>query len=112
MTILINLDNRLMAESIYQFLMGHGHDAVMVNEAFPASGVSPDVLLVDITMLTYDTLARCPQAKAFLVDDRPVQPWKLYAALLSYRRHGILPPHAGLQQVRIKHGSVGALDTQ
>ena len=106
MNILIHLDNQLISDAIYQLLMRSGYDDVVVSGRSPANGFTPHVLLVDITTLTHDLLARYPQATAFLIDDAGTEPEKLCAALLSYRMHGAFSPHAGLQQVWIDNGSV------
>ncbi len=82
---------------------------MVVSGRSPTNGFTLHVLLVDITTLTQDLLARYPQAKAFLIDDAGIGPEGLCATLLSYTMHGVLPPHAGLQQVWIDNGSVKAL---
>lgn len=109
MTILIDLDNQVMAGAICQLLTANGHDDVVVSGKSPTDGISPRVLLVDISTLTYDLLARYPQARAFLIDEAAIEPEKLCAALLLYTIHGVLSLHAGLQQVWIDNGSVKAL---
>ena len=109
MNIMIYLDSQLRSEAIYRLLTRSRCDRLVVSGRSHADGFTPDVLLVDITMLTHDLLARYPQAKAFLIDDAGIQPERLCAALLSYTMHGILTLHAGLQQVWIENGSVKAL---
>lgn len=109
MNIMIHLDNHLVSETIYQLLIMNGYDDVVVGGGSPTNGFTPHVLLVDIATLTHDLLARYPQTKALLIDDPGIEPRRLCATLLSYRMHGILPPHAGLQQVWIDNGSVKAL---
>jgi len=109
MNIMIHLDSQPISEAIYRLLMRSGCDDVVVSGRFPANGFTPQVLLVDITTLTHDLLARYPQTKALLIDDPGIEPGRLCATLLFYRMHGILPPHAGLQQVWIDNGSVKAL---
>ena len=109
MTILIDLGSQLMSEAIYQLLVTNGYDDVVVGGGSPNNGFTPDVLLVDVAMLTHDLLAQYPQAKALLIDDAGIEPEKLCATLLSYRMHGTFSPDAGLQQVWIDKGSVKAL---
>ena len=107
MTILIDLDNQHIAEAIRQLLVANGRDAVVAGEASSGS-VIPDVLLVDITTLRYDLLARYPRARAFLIEDAGIGPQRLCRVLLSYGTRGVLPPHPGLRRVRINHGAVKA----
>ena len=109
MGIMIHLDNHLISETIYQALITNAYDDVVVDGRYPTGGFTPDVLLVDITTLTHDLLAQYPQARAFLIDNAGIEPEGLCAALLSYTMHGVLTPHAGLQQVWIDNGSVKAL---
>ena len=109
MHIMIHLDNHLISETIYQLLITNGYDDVVVSGRSSTNGFTPHVLLVDIATLTHDLLVQYPQAKAFLIDDADMEPEKLCATLLSYTMHGVLTPHAGLQQVWIDNGSVKAL---
>ena len=108
MNIMIHLDSHPTSEAIYQLLIMNGYDDVVVGGGSPTNGFTPHVLLVDITTLTHDLLARYPQATAFLIDDAGIEPEGLCATLLSYTMHGVLSPHAGLQQVWMDNGSVKA----
>jgi DNA-binding NarL/FixJ family response regulator len=82
-----------MAEAIYQLLVKNGYDHVVTNES--SNGFIPHVLLVDITTLKHDLLARHPEAKVLLIDTG-TEPEQLCATLLSYRVHGVLSPHTEL----------------
>ena len=89
----IHFGNRLMAEAIYQLLVENGYDHVVTGEG--SNGFTPHVLLVDITTLKRDLLARYPEAKVLLMDTG-MKPDKLCATLISYRIHGVLSPHTEL----------------
>jgi DNA-binding NarL/FixJ family response regulator len=91
MNIGIHLSNHLMAEAIYQLLVKNGYDHVATSERSPSNGLTPDVLLVDITSLRQDLFAQYPDAKVLLMDTG-IEPEKLCSTLLSYRIHGILSP--------------------
>jgi DNA-binding NarL/FixJ family response regulator len=93
MNIGIHFGNHLMAEAIYQLLVKNGYDHVVTNES--SNGFIPHVLLVDITTLKHDLLARHPEAKVLLMDTG-TEPEQLCAGLLSYRIHGVLSPHTEL----------------
>ncbi len=95
MNILIDLGNCLMSEALYQFLASSGYDKVVVSARPFKRRFIPDVLLVDITALRRDLLARYPETKILLVDSG-LGPEKLRATLRSYRIHGILSPNADL----------------
>ena len=88
----IHLSNHLMAEALYQLLVKHGYDHVVTSGQAPSNGLTPDVLLVDITTLSHGLLAQYPEAKILLIDTG-IEQDKLCATLLSYRIHGILSPH-------------------
>jgi len=95
MNIGIHLSNHLMAEAIYQLLVKNGYDHVATSERSPSNGLTPDVLLVDITSLRQDLFAQYPDAKVLLIDTG-MEPDKLCATLLSYRIHGVLSPDTEL----------------
>ena len=111
MNIMISLNSDLDSEVVYQFLTMNGYNDVVVCGRSSAGGFAPQVLLVDITTLTYDFLAQYPQAKAFLIDDIGTEAEKLCATLGSCKTGGILPSHAGLRQVWIDNGSVTSSTT-
>ncbi len=92
--IVIHLSNQLIAEALYQLLVTNRYDNVAVDGRCPAS-VTPDVLLVDIRMLTHNLLARYPTAKVLLMD-MALEPERLCITLLSYRIHGVLSSPAEL----------------
>ena len=96
--IAIHLSNQLIAEAIYQLLVTNGYDNVVVDGRCPAN-VAPDVLLVDISTLTHDLLARYPTAKVLLMD-MALEPDRLCVTLLSYRIHGVLSSYAQLRQFK------------
>ena len=87
----IHLSNHLMAEALYQLLVKYGYDHVVTIERSPTNGLTPDVLLVDITTLSHGLLTQYPEAKVLLIDTG-IEQDKLCATLLSYRIHGILSP--------------------
>ncbi len=91
MTVFVDLGNRLLVEALSQLLMRVGYDHVVINGQAPASGFSPDVLLVDGTALTPELLARYPEAKVLLIDTG-LEPENLRTMLLSHRIHGVLSP--------------------
>jgi DNA-binding NarL/FixJ family response regulator len=93
MNIGIHLSNHLMAEAVYQLLVKHGYDHVVVSGESSTNGFTPHVLLVDIIALKHDLLARHPEAKVLLMDTGTA-PEQLCATLLSHRIHGILSPLA------------------
>jgi LuxR family transcriptional regulator, positive regulator of biofilm formation len=95
MNIGIHFSNHLMAEAIHQLLVKNGYDHVVTSGRSPANGFTPHVLLVDITTLTHDLLARYPEAKVLLMDTG-TEPEQLWVGLLSYRIHGVLSPHTEL----------------
>jgi DNA-binding NarL/FixJ family response regulator len=94
--IVIHLSNQLIAEAVYQLLVTNGYDNVVVDGRCPAN-VAPGVLLVDISTLTHDLLARYPTAKVLLMD-MALEPARLCVTLLSYRIHGVLSCYAQLRQ--------------
>ncbi len=98
MQIAIHLSNQLIVEAIYQLLVTNGYDNVVVDGRCPAN-VAPDVLLVDISTLTHDLLARYPTAKVLLMD-MALEPDRLCVTLLSYRIHGVLSSYAQLRQFK------------
>ena len=103
--VLIHIDSRSAAESIHQSLTASGHDAVVVSRESLIDWFTPDVLLVDIAMLTHDLLVRYSQAQAFLVDTcREAE--ELCGAFIWYATQSVLLPHAGLREVWIENGSV------
>ncbi len=63
MNIAIHLSNQLLSEAIYQLLVTHGYDAVVMGGSSPTNGFTPHVLLVDSTTLKHDLLARYPRSK-------------------------------------------------
>ena len=95
MNIGIHFGNHLMAEAIYELLVKDGYDAVATSGKPATNGFTPDILLVDTTTLKHDLLAQYPDAKVLLIDTG-IEDEKLIAALLSYRIHGVLSPHAEL----------------
>ncbi len=99
MRIAVHLSNRLIAEALYELLITNGYDDVVVSGKSPATGSAPDVLVVDSTTLTRETLAQYPEAKVLLMDTG-METEKLYAMLLSYRIHGILSPHTELHVLK------------
>jgi hypothetical protein len=107
--IMIHLESDLISKAIHQLFITNAYDDVVVDGRSPANGFTPEVLLVDISTVTRDLLARDPRAKALLIDDAGREPEQLCAALLSYRMTGAIPPHAGLHQVWIENGSVKAV---
>ena len=109
MTVLIHLDNPLFAEAIRQLLITNRHHAIVVGEGPSSSYVTPDVLLVDITNLSVDVLARYAPVKGFLIDDACIEPQRVFRALRTCRAQGVPFPRAGLHQVWIERGSVKAL---
>ena len=82
-----------MSEAVYQLLVKNGYDHVVTSAT--TNGVTPDVLLVDITTLTQDLLAQYPEAKVLLIDTG-IESDTLCTTLLSYRIHGILSPDTEL----------------
>jgi two-component system nitrate/nitrite response regulator NarL len=96
------------------------YDDVVVSGKPPANVFATHLLLVDATTLRQDLLAQYPGAKVMLIDTG-IETEKLRAALLSYRMHGVLSSHAGLNllkkaptamtkgQIWIDNGSVKAL---
>lgn len=96
MHIVIRLSTQLIAEAIYQLLVTNGYDNVVVDGRCPAN-VTSGVLLVDISTLTHDLLARYPTAKVLLMD-MALEPERLCVTLLSYRIHGVLSYYAQLRQ--------------
>ena len=78
----IHFGNHLMAEAIYQLLVKNGYDHVVTSES--SNGFTPHVLLVDITTLKHDLLARYHEAKVLLIDTG-MEADKLCATLLSSR---------------------------
>ena len=95
MNIFVDLGNRMIAEAVSQLLLKIGYANVVTSGKPPTNGFIPDVLLVDITTLRHDLLARYPQAKVLLMDTG-IEKEKLYATFLSYAIHGILSPHTEL----------------
>jgi DNA-binding NarL/FixJ family response regulator len=95
MHIAIQVSNQVMAEAIYQLLVGNGYDHVVTGGRPPTNGFTPHVLLVDITTLRHDLLAQYQNAKVLLIDTG-IEEEKLVAALLFYRIHGVLSPHTEL----------------
>ena len=96
--IAIHLSNQLIVEAIYHLLVTNGYGNVVVDERYPAN-VAPDVLLVDISTLTHDLLARYPTAKVLLMD-MALEPERLCITLLSYRIHGVLSRHTELSLLK------------
>ena len=96
MTILIHLGNQLMANALYQLLVTHGQDDVMITGTSHTHGSTPDVLLVDKATLSHELLATYPDTKVLLMDTG-IEPEKLPATLLTYRIHGVLSPHTEIQ---------------
>ncbi len=99
MRIAVHLGNRLLAEALYELLVANGYGDVVVSGTSPANGSTPDVLVVDSTTLSRETLTRYPEAKVLLMDTG-METEKLYATLLSYRIHGILSPHTELHVLK------------
>src|SRR5512135_3157279 len=118
MNIFVDLGNRMIAEAVCELLLKFGYPNVVTEP--PANGSAPDVLLVDITTLRHDLLARYPGAKVLLMDTG-IEKAKLYATLLSYKVHGVLSPTMELHlfkkalaavragEIWIDNGSVKAL---
>ena len=93
MKIMVRLENERTARTISRLLDAHGHFVSMPLTKSPADWFTPDVLLVDITNLRTELLARYPKTNVFLIDAADVKPENLYAALLSCRTAGVLPAH-------------------
>ena len=120
MNIFVDLGNRMIAEAVSQLLLKIGYANVVTSGKPPANGFIPDMLLVDITTLRHELLARYPGAKVLLMDTG-IEKEKLYATLLSYKIHGVLSPDIELHllkralvavhegQIWIDNGSVKAL---
>ena len=89
MNILINIGNSLMTEAIMQLLSKNGFDSIMAYDSNHANGFKPDVILVDITTINRDLLARYPEAKVLLMDTG-IDKEKIITTLLTYKIHGIL----------------------
>ncbi len=120
MNILIHLSNQLITEAVCQLLLKLENANVVTHGKPPASGFTPDVLLVDIATLRQELLTSYPDAKVLLMDTGLEKP-KLYTTLLSHRIHGVLSPGAELHllkkaltavsegQIWIDNGSVKGL---
>jgi len=120
MYIFVDLSNRTMAEGTSQLLFGVGYGNVATTGNPPASGSTPDALIVDIAALDQERLATHPGAKVLLIDTG-IEKEKLFATLLSHRIYGALAPTVELhlfkkalkavreQQTWIDNGSVKAL---
>jgi len=95
MTILIDLGNHLMSEALGEFVAEHGYHCVVMNGGPPVNGLTPEIVLADVTTIKRDILTQYPGAKILLLDSG-LGPEKLCVTLLSYRIHGILSPNADL----------------
>ena len=100
----------MIAEAVSQLLLKIGYANVVTRGKPPTNGFIPDVLLVDITTLRHDLLARYPQAKVLLMDTG-IEKEKLYATLLSYTIHGVLSPHTELHLFKKALAAVRAGET-
>jgi len=110
MRIMTYFESDLLTKAVRQILTTSPHDSLtVVDGRYPVYGITPDVLLVDISTLTHDLLTQHPLTTALLVDDTHIEPEKLRATLFHYRIHGVLAPHAGVRQVWIDNGSVKVL---
>ncbi len=105
MNIMIHLDSYVLSKAIYQLLSNNPQDNLL-DATYPDDDLAPDLLLLDISTLTRDFLAKYPQSRALLIDDIGLESDNLLATLLSYRRYGTLFPRAGVQPVWIDNGSV------
>ena len=108
MNIMTFFESDLLLEAVCRMLITSLHDDVEVTDGrYPANGIIPDLLLVDISTLTHDLLAQYPLTRALLIDDTHIEPDKLRAALFHYRMHGVLAPP--VRQVWVDNGSVKVL---
>jgi DNA-binding NarL/FixJ family response regulator len=119
MTIAIHLSSQLMAQALCQLLQKSGY-TVVTDGGPPTKGSIPNILLVDIHTLSHALVMRYPDARVLLIDTG-LGSEELTSALLSYRVHGVLSPHAELHlfkkaltainegQIWIDNGSVKAL---
>jgi len=99
MTVAVHLADRLVRQTLSQFLLKMGNVRMVATDTRSANGVAPDVLLVDSASLRQELLIRHPAAKILLLDTG-IPREKLCATLLAYRIHGVVSLNTGSHNVK------------